>query len=126
MHKVVGNLFYKLLETRLINHFKERMMEDKIKAFTDYWVPGDKATGKLVEWCQDQWQKKESWYPNMDHAYALNEASTLPVDIPACFNCEVPCPKCRTELGSDIPKEMTMVNVTLNVEQMPQSVQRRE
>ena len=122
MHKVVANFVCKLIETRPFNHLQEKMMEDEVKAFTDNWAPGDKATGKLVEWCQDQWRRKEPCYPNIDHAYALNEPSTLPwfIDMPVCFNCGVPCPECRTELGLEIPEEMTTVNAILNLKKIPQ------
>ena len=122
MHKVVANFVCKLLETRPFNHLKEKMMEEEVKDFKDNWVPGDKATGKLVEWCQDQWRRKQPCYPKSDHAYALNEPSTLPwfVDLLVCFNCGTPCPKCKTELGSEIPEELTTVNALLNFEQMPQ------
>lgn len=123
MHKVVANFVCQLLETRPFNHLKEKMMEDEVKDFTDNWAPGDKATGKLVEWCQDQWRRKQPYYPKIDHAYAfLNEPSTLPwfVDMPVCFNCGTPCPECRTELGLEIPEEMTTVNAILHFEQIPQ------
>lgn len=94
-------------------------MEEEVKAVTDNWVPGQRATGRLVEWCQDQWRRKEPCYPEKKYAYSLNEPSTLPwyVDMPVCFNCGVPCPECRTELGLDIPAEMSTANAILDFAQ---------
>ena len=101
MHMVVANFVCKLLETRPFSHLKEKMLEEEVKHLTENWKPGEKATTKIVEWCQDQWRRKEPSYPNKKSAYALNEPSTLPwfVDMPVCFNCGVPCPECRTEHG---------------------------
>ena len=111
MHMVVANLVCKLLETRPFSHLKEKMLGEEVKHLTENWKPGEKATTKIVEWCQDQWRRKEPSYPSKKSAYALNEPSTLPwfVDMPVCFNCGVPCPECRTELNMDIPEEMLTV-----------------
>lgn len=119
MHKVVANFVCKLLETRPFSHLKDKMMEEEIKAVTDNWVPGERATGRLVEWCQDQWRRKEPCYPEKSYAYSVNVPSTLPwyVDMPVCFNCGVPCPECRTELGLDMPAEMSNANAILHFAQ---------
>ena len=51
MHEVVVNFVCKLLETRPFSHLKEKMMEEEAKGNTDNWMPAERATGKLVEWC---------------------------------------------------------------------------
>ena len=109
MHEVVANFVCKLLETRPFSHLKEKMVEEEVKAKTGNWMPGEKATGKLTEWCQDQWRRKDPSYPSNDVAYSVNEPSIMPwfVDMPVCFNYGVPCPECRTELGLEIPEEMS-------------------
>ena len=111
MHMVVANFVCKLLETRPFSHLKDKMITEEVKLLTDNWMPGERATTKLVEWCQDQWRRKELAFPNKNIAYAVNEPSTLPwfVDMPVCFNCGVPCPECRTDLNMDIPEEMFTV-----------------
>ena len=120
MHEVVANFLCKLLETRPFSHLKEKMVEEEVKTKTDNWMPGERATRKLTEWCQDQWRRKDPSYPNNDVAYFVNEPSVMPwfVDMPVCFNCGVPCPECRTELGLEIPEEMSTAKALLDFHKM--------
>ena len=120
MHEVVANFLCKLLETRPFSHLKEKMVEEEVKTKTDNWMPGERATKKLTEWCQDQWRRKDPSYPNNDVAYFVNEPSVMPwfVDMPVCFNCGVPCPECRKELGLEIPEEMLTAKAILDFHKM--------
>ena len=122
MHEVVANFVCKLLKTRPFSHLKEKMVEEEVKAKTGNWMPGEKATGKLTEWCQDQWRRKDPSYPSNDVAYSVNEPSIMPwfVDMPVCFNCGVPCPECRTELELEIPEEMSTAKAILDFYEMRQ------
>jgi len=119
MHEIVANFICKLLETRPFSHLKDKMVEDDVKGATDNWVPGERATRKLVEWCQDQWRRKEPSYPSKAAAYSVNEPCVMPwfVDMPVCFNCGVPCPECRNELGEDIPAEMSTVHAIIDFDE---------
>ncbi|KAJ7391473.1 hypothetical protein OS493_018520 [Desmophyllum pertusum] len=120
MHEVVANFMCKLMETRPFSHLKARMSEDEVKRATDNWVPGERATKKLVDWCQDQWRRKKPCYPKKPQAYFSNEPCTMPWfdDMPVCFNCGFPCPECRAELGLDIPTEMSTAHAIMNFEEI--------
>ncbi|KAM7450952.1 hypothetical protein ABFA07_001342 [Porites harrisoni] len=109
MHEVVANFVCKLLEARPFDHLKARMEEAEIKTATEGWKPGDRPTKRMIEWCQDQWRRKDPAYPKENCAFSVNEPFTMPWfnDMPVCFNCGVPCPECRTELGEDIPQELS-------------------
>ena len=109
MHEVVANFVCKLLEARPFDHLKARMEEAEIKTATEGWKPGDRPTKRMIEWCQDQWRRKDPAYPKEKCAFSVNEPFTMPWfnDMPVCFNCGVPCPDCRTELGEDIPQELS-------------------
>lgn len=89
MHMIVANFVCHLLETRPFSHLKDKMVEDAVKPLTGNWMSGERATAKLVEWCQDQWRRKEPAFPSKSYGYALNEPSTFPwfEDVPVCFNC---------------------------------------
>lgn len=120
MHEVVANFVCKLLDTRPFDHLKARMEEEEVKMATEDWKPGDEPTKKLIEWCQDQWRRKDPEYPKDDCAFATNEPCTMPWfdDIPTCFNCGVPCPECRSELGVDIPMEMSTARAVLDFDKI--------
>ena len=59
MHQVVANFMCKLLEARPFDHLKARMEEAEVKTATEGWKPGDRPTKRMIEWCQDQWRRKE-------------------------------------------------------------------
>ena len=40
------------------------------------------------------------------------------VDMPVCFNCGIPCPECWTELGLEIPEEMSTAKALLDFHEM--------
>ena len=105
----------KLLDARPFDHLKARM-EQEVKTATGGWKPGDRATKKMIESCQDQWRRKDPVYPKEDSAFSVNEPCTMPwfSDMPVCFNCGVPCPECRTQLGEDIPQEMSTAHALLH------------
>ncbi|KAJ7394858.1 hypothetical protein OS493_000693 [Desmophyllum pertusum] len=92
------------------------MDDEEVKTATEGWKPGKRAIKKMIEWCQDQWRRKYPAYPTESCSFSANEPCTMPwyVDMPVCFNCGVPCPECRTELGLDIPMEMSTAHALLD------------
>lgn len=44
----------KLMQIPAFTHIKERLKEDEVSQYTGNFVCGEKATGELVSWCQDQ------------------------------------------------------------------------
>ena len=116
MHQVVANFMCKLLEARPFDHLKARMEEAEVKTATEGWKSGDRPTKRMIEWCQDQWRRKDPAYPQENCAFSVNEPCTMPLfnDMPVCFNCGVPCPECRTELGEDIPQELSTAHALLH------------
>ena len=70
------------------------------------WSKGNK---EAVEWCQDQWRRKEPILPYNQILYTVHELATVPWfdNIPLCHRCGVPCPSCREELASDLPLEIS-------------------
>lgn len=115
MHEVVANFLCKLLEVRAFDHLQSKLISEEVKTATGNWEVGQRASRKLVEWCQDQWRRKDPCPPRSDQAYAENEPSTLPWfnNIPVCHNCGVPCPSCRSELASELPLEMSTARAIL-------------
>ena len=109
MHEVVANFLCKLLEVRAFEHLKSKLTEEEVKAATGDWEVGQRATKRLVEWCQDQWRRKEPILPHNQIPYTVHEPATVPWfdNIPLCHRCGVPCPSCREELASDLPSEMS-------------------
>ena len=63
MHEVVANFVCKLLDARPFDHLKARMEEEEVKTATEGWKPGERATKRMIEWCQDQWRRKSPAYP---------------------------------------------------------------
>ena len=122
MHEVVANFVCKLLEARAFDHLKVKMEEEEAKSASDGWTPGQRATKKLTEWCQDQWRRKKPIFPTTCDAFAENVPCTMPwfVDsqMPVCFNCGVPCPECRNELGLAVPVEMSTARAILDFAQI--------
>lgn len=120
MHMVVANFVCRLLDASPFDHLKARMDEEEVKAATEGWKPGDRASKKMIEWCQDQWRRKSPSYPTEYGSFSVNEPCTMPwfVDTPVCFNCGVPCPECRTELALDIPMEMSTAHALLDFEKI--------
>ena len=116
MHQVVANFVCKLLEARPFHHLKARMEEAEVMTVTEGWKPGDRPTKRMIEWCQDQWRRKDPAYPKENCAFSVNEPCTMPWfnDMPVCFNCGVPCPESHTELGEDIPQELSTAHVLLH------------
>ena len=109
MHQVVANFVCKLLEARPFDHLKARMEEAEVKTATEGWKPGDRLTKRMIKLCQDQWWRKDPAHPKENCAFSVNEPCTMPWfnNMPVCFNCGVPCPECGTELGEDIPPELS-------------------
>ena len=69
------------------------MEEAEVKTATEEWKPGDRLTKRMIEWCQDQWRRKDPAHPKENCAFSVNEPCTMPRfnDMPVCFNCGVPC-----------------------------------
>ena len=109
MHEVVANFLCKLLEVRAFDHLQSQLLGEEVKSATGNWEVGQIATTKLVEWCQDQWRRKDPRLPGSNAAYSENEPLTIPWfdNIPVCHRCGVPCPSCRNELASELPSEMS-------------------
>ena len=120
MHEVVANFVCKLLDARPFDHLKARMEEEEVKTATEGWKPGERATKRMIEWCQDQWRRKSPAYPKEDCAFSVNEPCTMPWfdDMPVCFNCGVPSPECRSELSKDLPIEMSMAHALLEFDEI--------
>ena len=114
MHEVVANFGCKLLDARPFDHLKATMEEEEVKTATEGWKPGERATKRMIEWCQDQWRRKSPAYPKEDCA------CTMPWfdDMPVCFNCGVPSPECRSELSKDLPIEMSMAHALLEFDEI--------
>ena len=114
MHEVVANFVCKLLDARPFDHLKARMEEEEVKTATEGWKPGERATKRMIEWCQDQWRRKSPAYPKEDCP------CTMPWfdDMPVCFNCGVPSPECRSELSKDLPIEMSMAHALLEFDEI--------
>ena len=109
MHEVVANFLCKLLEVRALEHLKSKLTEEELKVATCDWKAGQRATKRLVEWCKDQWRRKEPILPHNQILYTVHEPATVPWfdNIPLCHRCGVPCPSYRDELASDLPSEMS-------------------
>lgn len=117
MHEV-ANFVCKLLDARPFNHLKAGM-EEEVKTAIEGWKPGERATKRMIEWCQDQWRRKSPAYPKEDCAFCVNEPCTIPwFDMPVCFNCGVPCPECRSELSKDLPIEMSTAHALLEFDEI--------
>ena len=43
----------------------------------------------MIEWCQDQWWRKDPAHPKENCAFSVNEPCTMPWfnNMPVCFNC---------------------------------------
>jgi len=68
-----------------------------------------KGQQRLVEWCKDQWRRKEPILPHNQIPYTVHELATVLLfdNIPLCHRCEAPCPSCRDELAFDLPLEIS-------------------
>ena len=78
MHEVVAIFLCKLLEVRAFQHLQSKLLGEEVKSATGNWNVGQRAWTKLVEWCQDQWRRKEPCLPQSYRAYFDNEPSTVP------------------------------------------------
>ena len=116
MHEVVANFLCKLLEVQAFNHLQQKVLETEAKVATGNWVIGEQATEELVQWCQDQWRRKNPCLRESATAYAVNDPLTVAWydNIPLCYNCGIPCPNCREELGKEVPTEMSTVRALLS------------
>ena len=125
MDEVVANFVCKLLDARPFDHLKARMEEEEVKTATEGWKPGERATKRLIAWCQDHWQRKSAAYPQEDCAFSVNEPCTMPWfdDMPVCFNCGIPCPECRSELSKDLPMEMSTAHALLDFDEIHADVE---
>ena len=116
MHEVVANFLCKLLEVRAFDHLQSQLLGEEVKSATGNWEVGQIATTKLVEWCQDQWRRKDPRLPGSNAAYSENKPLTKPWfdNSPVCHRCGVPCPSCRNELASELPSETCTAWAILN------------
>ena len=98
------------------DHLQSKLTSEEVKAATGNWEVGQRASRKLVEWCQDQWRRKDPCLPRSEQAYVESEPSIVPWfnNIPVCHNCGVPCPSCRIELASELPSEMSTARAILS------------
>lgn len=125
MHEVVANFLCKLLEVRAFDHLQSQLLGEEVKSATGNWEVGQIATTKLVEWCQDQWRRKDPRLPGSNAAYSENEPLTIPWfdNIPVCHRCGAPCPSCRNELASELPSEMSTARAILNFDDIHENNQ---
>lgn len=122
MHEVVANFMCKLLEATAFCHLQVKLESEQELAATDGWKVGDKATKKLVDWCQDQWRRKEPDLPE-ESVYGSSVSSSVPLfaKMPVCHQCGVPCPDCREELQQDVPEEMSTIRAYMYYNQIHES-----
>ena len=116
MHKVVANFLCKLLEVKGFNHLQQKVLETEAKVATGNWVIGEQAAKELVQWCQDPWRRKNPCLRESATAYVVNDPSTASWydNFPLCYNCGIPCPNCREELGKELLTEMSTVRALLS------------
>ena len=105
----MANFLCKLLEVRAFYHLQSQLLGEEVKSVTGNWEVGQIATTKPIEWCQDQWRRKDPRLPGNNAAYSENEPLTMSCfdNIPVCHQCGVPCLSCRNELASELPSEMS-------------------
>ena len=125
MHEVVANFLCKLLEVRAFSHLQSKLLAEEVKSATGNWEVGQRAPKKLVEWCQDQWRRKDPRLPSSNAAYSENEPLTVPWfdNVPACHRCGVPCPCCRNELAYELPFEMSTAQAILRFDEIHENNQ---
>jgi len=106
------------LEVQAFSHLQQKLLETEAKVATGNWVLGGQATKELVQWCQDQWRRKNPCLRESATAYAVNDPLTVAWydNIPLCYNCGIPCPNCREELGKEVPTEMSTLRALLSYE----------
>ena len=117
MHEVMAGFMCKLLEADAFRLIRQNMESANIGEATGGWKVGDKPTQKLVEWCQDQWRRKQPVFPCDDRRYAIGEPLCVPLfgqAMPLCYRCGTPCPECRTELGCHLPTELLSARAILD------------
>ena len=120
MHEVVANLMCKLVEAGPFSNVRRQMDEVKSSDATGGWKVGEKATDKLVEWCQGQWRRKAPDLPLVPN-FGNGVSTSVPLfakPMPVCHSCRVPCPDCREELGQDVPPEMMTMAAFINYEEI--------
>ena len=118
MHEVVANFLCKLLEVQAFSHLQQKLLETEAQVATGNCVLGGQATKELVQCCQDQWKRKNPCLRESATAYAVNDPLTVAWydNIPLCYNCGIPCPNCREELGKEVPTEMSALRALLSYE----------
>ena len=128
MHEVVANFLCKLLEVQAVNHLQQNVLKTEAKVATGNWVIGQQATKELVQWCQDQWRRKNPCLRESATAYAVNDPLSVAwyENIPLCYNCGIPCPNCREEMGTEAPAEMSTVRALLDYENIHASTIRED
>ena len=110
VQEIVANSMCRLLEVRAFAHLQDDLDKPNIRAATGDWKVGEKATKKLVEWCQDQWRRKKPVLPIQLGTPVVAEPMCAPLfgaEMPLCHRCGTPCPECREELGQEIPAELS-------------------
>ena len=76
MHEVVANFLCKLLEVRAFDHLQSKLLGEEVKSATGNWEVGQRATTKLVEWCQDQWRRKDPRLPRNNRELTQTTTAT--------------------------------------------------
>lgn len=96
----------------------EMMESEEAKVASGNWTLEEAIpTKRLVDWCQDQWRRKNivdlcTNNPNV----VITQAYLMPLfgeRMPLCLNCGTPCPECRVELGHDIPQSMSTAHALM-------------
>ena len=124
MQEVVANLMCKLMEAEAFEHLRRKTEEPNILAATGDWKVGEKATKKLIEWCQDQWRRKNPVLPSDPSRFGIGEPMCVPLygqAMPLCHKCGTPCADCRAELELELPQELSSATCVLDYETIHQA-----
>lgn len=85
-------------------------------------MKGDKKAGNRS---QRLVTEKQSPLPWKNVAYSENKLLTVPWfdNIPVCHRCGVLCPRCRNELASELPSEMSTARAILSFDDIHENNQ---
>ena len=120
MHEVVANFMCKLMEVKAFRHLQNELDKENIRRATGNWKIGEKASIKLVEWCQDQWRRKQPVIPQ-DEDFRNGQPLCVTLfgnEMPLCHACGCPCPECRDELLEEIPAELATTRAIVDYEEI--------
>ena len=115
--ELIAGLMCKLLEAEAFKLLRQKV-ETVEGSVIGNWKVGEKPTKKLVEWCQDQWRRKQPDLPAGPCRYAIGKPLCVPLfgkAMPLCHRCGTPCPDCCVELGHCIPAELSSAYAVLEV-----------